>query len=529
MTQLRLDYVSPLPPVRSGIADYSVDLLPHLAARCDLRVVQLPGQPVLPELLTRWPVVGAEELGQGGRLPLYQMGNNYYHEAVYELALERPGILTLHDIVLHHFLIDRTLKRKDFAAYHAALGQEHGWIGEAAALPLRWPGGSGDAVQFNLPAHRRLLVRQRGILTHSPWAAEGLHLEFPELRVRAIPMGVPLPAAVAADTGREFKLRHGLPLDRPLLGSFGFQTPMKRTDVVIKALALPALADVHLMVAGEVSPVFKLVETAREAGVVERVHFLGFLPFDEFEAAIAAADLCLNLRYPTAGETSASLLRILAMGRGAVVSDYGQAADLPPDAVVKIPLGEDEAGALAARTRALLSDPQRLQELGRRARDYIRREHDPAHAATAILAACSAWCLTAPVESSASLPTPTSLLHREMSGGLEVLGADLPWPAGERRKLRIRLKNRSQARWLASERNDGGLALEVQVQTSSHHGNDDRWLPLPFDLEPQAEHLFELDLRRPLGPVRLRVVPHVLGHPQLEEFTTFPPVWERDI
>ena len=47
---IRLDYVSPLPPVRSGIADYSVDLLPHLAERADVRLIRLPGQPVAPEV-----------------------------------------------------------------------------------------------------------------------------------------------------------------------------------------------------------------------------------------------------------------------------------------------------------------------------------------------------------------------------------------------------------------------------------------------------------------------------------------------
>ncbi|HET9227191.1 MAG TPA: hypothetical protein VFR31_11020, partial [Thermoanaerobaculia bacterium] len=84
---MRLDYVSPLPPVRSGIADYSVDLLPHLAALADVRLIHLPGQPVAPEIVQAWPMAPASETGKGGRLPLYQMGNNRYHEGVMELAL----------------------------------------------------------------------------------------------------------------------------------------------------------------------------------------------------------------------------------------------------------------------------------------------------------------------------------------------------------------------------------------------------------------------------------------------------------
>ena len=73
---------------------------------------------------------------------------------------------------------------------------------------------------------------------------------------------------------------------------------------------------------------------------------MGFLDYRDFEAAIGACDLCTNLRYPTAGETSASLLRVLALGRPVVVSDYAQMAELPDEVVVKAPLGEDEVEAL---------------------------------------------------------------------------------------------------------------------------------------------------------------------------------------
>ena len=186
----QIDLVSPLPPVRSGIADYAADLLPHLAERCDLRVVHLPGQPVDPEIARRYPSIPLAEAGAGGRLPLYQMGNNPWHFDIWQRALVLPGVLTLHDLVLHHFLIERTVKHHDFAGYREALAADHGWIGEAAGKPIRWPGGSGRSSQFSLPAHRSLLSRQIGVLTHSSWASEILAEEIPGLRVRSLPMGV---------------------------------------------------------------------------------------------------------------------------------------------------------------------------------------------------------------------------------------------------------------------------------------------------------------------------------------------------
>lgn len=530
----RIDLVSPLPPVRSGIADYSADLLPHLAARAALRVVQLPDQPPVAGVPEEVPVVEVDRFGEDGRLPLYQMGNNRYHMAVHDLALRLPGVLTLHDIVLHHFLIDRTVQQGYFHAYQRQLTAEHGWIGAAAALPLRWAGGSGNAAQFSLPAHRTLLARQRGVLVHSRWAAAWLAEEeiWPEesaRRVRAVPMGVPLPPAVAAADGLAFRQRYGLPTDRPLLGSFGFQTPIKRTDVAIRALAAPALADVHLLVAGEVAQIYELEVTARQAGVAERVHFLGFLPFGDFEAAIAAVDVCLNLRYPTAGETSASLLRILAVGRPAVVSDHGQAAALPEAAVIKIPLGDDEEEALVAQLPALLAAPSQLRAMGRAARGYVAAQHDPAAAAEAIVEACAGWQALPPADlRPRAWPAPTSLAWDRLRGSLQVTGAAAPWAAGERRQVEIRLVNGSAARWLAGERLGGGVAIEIQVFSGGRNLRAGQpWIGLPFDLEPGAEHRFTFDLRRPRGPAKLRIVPHVLDHTSFDDLGG--PIWEAEI
>nr|MDP9122250.1 hypothetical protein [Acidobacteriota bacterium] len=143
-TRQKLDYVSPLPPARSGIADYSADLLPHLEQVADVRLIHLPGQPVSPEIAARFPWGDASALGSGGRLPLYQMGNNHLHVEVREAAMRLAGVLTLHDLVLHHLLLDISLGRGDFTLYKESLTRDHGWVGTAAALAKRWR-GYGDA------------------------------------------------------------------------------------------------------------------------------------------------------------------------------------------------------------------------------------------------------------------------------------------------------------------------------------------------------------------------------------------------
>ena len=511
---LRIDFVSPLPPVRSGIADYSADLLPHLESRCDLRVIRLPGQPVAESIESRWHPGLAEATGADGRLPLYQMGNNRYHEGVLRLARERPGVLTLHDLVLHHLLIESTFgeSEREFRAYLRRLAADHGWAGELTAKVRQW-GELGQAALFELAARQTLLRRQHGILVHSRWAVDTVREGDPEVRVKAVPMAVPLPERVDPAAALAIRRRFGVePQDR-LLGSFGFQTPIKRTDRVIEALARSELGGAHLLVAGEVSPVLELEQLAREAGVADRVHFAGYLPYEDFETAIAACDLCLNLRYPTAGETSASLLRVLAVGRPALVSDYGPSAELPDEVAVKVPLGEDEVEALAARTGRLLAEPGQLAEMAEAARDYVRRWHDPARAAAAVVEACGELAETEPPgDRFPQIAPPTSYLWRRLSGRVEVGGAEAPWLEGTARRLQIRLTNGGPARWLAARNEFGGLMIELQWRKSPWHPSlGGTWLMLSRDLEPGESRELEVDLRRPLDAGMLIVEPHARG------------------
>ncbi len=512
--RLRIDFVSPLPPVRSGIADYSADLLPHLESLCDLRVARLPGQPVAESIDRRWHPVAAASTGTEGRLPVYQMGNNRYHDGVLDLALERPGILTLHDLVLHHLLVESTLGdfKDEHDSYRRRLVADHGWMGELTAQARQW-GELGQAALFELAAHRTLLRRQRGVLVHSHWAANKIAESDPDVQVRTVPMGVPLAAVPEPAAALALRQRFGVQPEDILLGSFGFQTPIKRTDRVIEALARPELAEAHLVVAGEIAPVLELEKLAREQGVAERVHFVGFLPYEEFETAISACDLCLNLRYPTAGETSASLLRVLAAGRPALVSDCGPSVDLPAEVALKVPVGRSEVEELAARIGAVLEQPDRLKEMGEAARDYVRRRHDPAAAAAAIVNACRELAgAEPPGDEPPRVDPPSTFLWRQVEGELVVEGADPPWPEGAARQLRIRLTNGGLARWLATGTQVGGVMIELQWRKSPWHPSlGGAWLKLRRDLEPGESRSFEVEVRRPPGSGTLIVEPHIRG------------------
>jgi len=523
--KLRLDFVSPLPPVRSGISDYSVDLLPHLRELADVRVLRLPDLPLDDGLAQRFGITaGAAVAGEDGRLPLYQMGNNRYHAAIWDLARERPGVMVLHDLVLHHYLLDRTVGHGDWEAYRSELESCHGWIGDRAARPVRW-GAFGRAVQFELPANRSLVARQRGVLVHGRWSAERLREEDPRLAVRIVPMPIPLPPPASPERGREFRRVHGIPTDAPLLGSFGFQTPIKRTDIAIRALARPGLAAAHLLVAGELSAYANFEALAERLGVSGRVHVTGFLPFEELDAAIAAADLCLNLRYPSAGETSASLLRILAVGRAAIVSDYAELGELPRDIVFEVPLGDAEEEQFVAQVEtAFAADRERLFEMGRRARRHIATAHDPERAARAMIEAIAELAEREPPGARpAAPPLRTSQATSRPRGEITIAGLESLAP-GERGELQVTLRNDGPGTWLPSSEDPGGVIFEVQLWDGEEvdRWGGRPWLRLPREVAVGESYTASLTLRRPLGPVRLLIKPKIVAGGAYSTFGRWP-------
>ncbi len=134
----------------------------------------------------------------------------------------------------------------------------------------------------------------------------------------------------------------------------------------------------------------------------------------------------------------------------------------------------------------------------------------------------------------------------KLTGELDVAGAELPWPPGERRRLRIRLRNRGEARWLAGARGPGGVAVVVKLIAGGRDLLADRdWLALPRDLAPGEEMVFETEVRRPPGSpsparpagvprlpvppgtIRLWIEPHLFGGVALSEMGG--PRWERDL
>jgi glycosyltransferase involved in cell wall biosynthesis len=382
---MRVAYYSPLPPMRSGIADYSAELLPHLAAECEVELVVDEGFRPDPELARRFPVHGHHALPallEQGRFDavLYQLGNNRdYHAAIYRTLLEHPGVVMLHEFVLHHLVRDLTLYAGDPQAYVGALRYAYGRTGEAMARRSVATGVPLDP--WSYPLFERVVDASRGLIVHNGFTRDRVLAGRPLARVAVVshPLSLDTPPVPAPE---EARAALGIDPETFAVATFGFVTAAKRPGVLLRAFARlrREMPHARLLIVGEISPHYdfdRVFTPELRAGVT----VTGRLDLDHFLLYMQACDVAVNLRHPTAGETSGTVVRLLGLSKPLIVNDTGAFAEIPDDCCAKVELDDTEEDLLFDYLRRLANDPPLRRRLGENAHRHAVTHHSPASAA----------------------------------------------------------------------------------------------------------------------------------------------------
>jgi glycosyltransferase involved in cell wall biosynthesis/SAM-dependent methyltransferase len=352
---MRVAFFSPLPPARSGIADYSQALVQSLKPLVELEVFSEASRAFDP---ARFDIA------------LYHLGNNVYHDFVYETALRHAGVVVMHESNLHHLMADLTIKRGDWDAYIRECEYHGGPPAAAYAERVRKLEVGPD--YEGLPMTRRILEKARGLVVHSRYMREEMRAAAFTGPVAVIPHGAWIPEA------DRHAYRHRLGLDEitPLVGVFGFLKPYKRIAESLRAFRrlVRLVPNARMILVGEPHPEFPLEAMIGSMGLSANVRVLGFVPIEEFVGYLGACDIVLNLRYPTVGESSGTLLRSLGLGKAVMVSEVGSFQEFPDDVCLKVPVGPGEEDLIFEYLNLLVSRPDVAQALGARAKDYVARE-----------------------------------------------------------------------------------------------------------------------------------------------------------
>jgi glycosyltransferase involved in cell wall biosynthesis len=181
----------------------------------------------------------------------------------------------------------------------------------------------------------------------------------------------------------------GLPVEAVVLMHLGFLTKDKGLRQTLAAVvgAVRAGAPVHLVLVGEGDYLGTVDSMVCSLGLESRVTATGWQPEEVFPRLPAAADLGVVLRNPSAGETSAAVVRFLACGTPVAASAYPQFLEWPEQAVPRVTPGP---GASAELARLLItSAAERGTSAWSKRREVARatyeRMHRPACTAEAML------------------------------------------------------------------------------------------------------------------------------------------------
>jgi SAM-dependent methyltransferase len=243
---------------------------------------------------------------------------------------------------------------------------------EAVAYGRRVRAGEVGPDYDGVPMLRRLLERAKGLVVHSRYVADQARKAGFLGPIAQIPHGAWLPAA----DRMAYRSRLGLDETTPLVGIFGHLKPYKRIPESLRAFRRLIRLEprAKMILAGEPHPDLPVASLLRSLDLEASVRLLGFTPIEDFTGYMAACDVVLNLRYPTVGETSGSLLRALGLGKPVLVSDVGAFSELPDEICLKVAVGPGEEDLIFEYLNLLVSRPDLARALGERARRWVERE-----------------------------------------------------------------------------------------------------------------------------------------------------------
>jgi len=401
---VRIAFVSPLPPCATGIADYSADVLRILASSHEIDVFSAQGEIDTDRLPTTIRFREAKTLvGAHSTRPfdavVHQMGNGEAHDFQWELLARVPGLLVLHDLVLHHARARLHLDSPEVRAYAADVGNplrkaeaesvlarygaELGWDSPAqsAALLAVQRGTVGVLLPYAYPLFRLAAASSRAMAAHNGYMVQTLSAAVPGRPACRIAMPFER-TEVPRERVRELRASLGLAPNDLAVAAFGLMTPEKRILSLARAFGRASewRKDLRLLLVGPVPDRRALDAQLAGLGLLHRTVVCGRVPLETLPAHVEAADIVVHLRYPTARETSAALLRVLAQGRATVLSDLEHLRDIPNDAVLRTDVADEEGEVFRAILR--LAENRGLRDrLAVASRAFVAEAHSPARCA----------------------------------------------------------------------------------------------------------------------------------------------------
>lgn len=377
----RLAYLSPLPPQRSGISDYSAELLEELTRWYQIDVIV--DQPEVSNSWVRsncpirtieWFKVNSHQFDR----VLYHFGNSEFHKHMFDLLETIPGVVTLHDFFLsgvQHYRDVVGLAPKEWKKnlYHSH-GYNAVWQSENESYDQK--------TMWDYPANLRVIQDAVGVIVHSKKSIELAKSWYGQDAAKAW-KNIPLLRTFPVNNDkRQARLALGIDHDAFLICSFGHINKTKQNIKVVEAFINSKMASdkkCHLIFVGQQDPTeygMAIEQLIIKSRMTKNISITGWVDTEQFKLYLQAADVGVQLRTLSRGETSASVLDCMNYGLATIVNANGSMADLDPDCVYIIP-NEFTTDELITALEVVYADKTVKERFSQNAVKEIRTFHSP--------------------------------------------------------------------------------------------------------------------------------------------------------
>ncbi|WP_210318580.1 glycosyltransferase [Aureimonas endophytica] len=374
----RLAFVSPFPPDRSGIADYSAQLLPELSKFYEIDLVsptdETSASATDSNIGSRSSSWFEENFSRYDRI-VYQFGNSPFHYHMLDLLRKIPGIVALHDFYIGDLINYAEHVGGKSSLLVRTLYESHGF--EVAARYNSAPSLLPDIIP-KYPLNFPVLAQAQGVIVHSEFARRLAADFYPALDTsdwHVIPL---VRASEPLFSRKDAKVDLGFGEDAFIVCSFGHLNSSKKCDVVLDAWQESSLSSdptCHLIFVGSiVDDEFGTEINRRLASSLGNVRATGYVSADDYQKFLTIADIGVQLRGSSRGETSAAALDCLQFGLPTIVNANGSMADLPDSVVYKLP-DDVKSIELAEKFVELRNSYAEAKAVGAKAQHYIEANH----------------------------------------------------------------------------------------------------------------------------------------------------------
>jgi glycosyltransferase involved in cell wall biosynthesis len=375
----KLAYFSPLPPHQTGISGYSVELLEELSNYYDIELIVPNKNEIDQKIALTYTIQTVEHFlryRKNYMRVLYHFGNSTFHSHMFELLQKASGVVVLHDFYLSHIL--EYMAQGNPSTLTQLLYTSHGY---KAAQEFAKSSHKSETL-WKYPCNLPLLQDALGVIVHSKHSKELAQKFYSKNSAndwRIIPLLRKAPPQGDKLTARE---KLFISKDAFVICTFGLIEPNKLSDKLLDAWIDSTLSKnknsilifVGKMHTGDYGT--RLTSKMKQYISQKDIIITDWVSDDDFKNYLLAADVGVQLRTSSRGETSAAILDSLNYGLATITNAHGSLSELPKDAVLML---EDnfKTSDLTEALESLFNDTQKRTILAQNAQKLISQKHDP--------------------------------------------------------------------------------------------------------------------------------------------------------